>query len=165
MQGCRVQRLQNVVFTSHVDRGAVFRAIYKLKEFRPSFLFYGRMPRPIAPKCCLYLPRGLLNFSFINKSFLTPSIIHLHQVQGSHNGHLVKVIFCVPMLSIIPSHQVEQCHNGFLLKFVRVLMGAWELFLRHLYYFYTKHKDTKSDFSSESSLCPSWTKELLLLHL
>ena len=93
MQGCRVQRFQNVVFTSHVDRGAVFRAIYKLKELRPSFLFYGRMPRPIAPKCCLYLPRGLLNFSFVNKSFLTPSIIHLHQVQGSHNGHLVKVIF------------------------------------------------------------------------
>ena len=36
---------------------------------------------------------GLLNFSFIHKSFLTPSTIHLHQVQGSHNGHLVKVIF------------------------------------------------------------------------
>ena len=75
--------------------------------------------------------------------------------------------FPIPALSIIPSHHVQECHNWFLLKFVKILLGeeAWELFLLHLYNFYTRHKDTATDFSTKSSLSPTSTRELLLFHL
>ena len=125
------------------------------------------MPRPITPKCCLYLPRGLQNFSFVNKSFLTPSILHLRPVQGFRNGHLVKVIVFLFLRYLSYLHIM--CKNATIDFFWNLSKFSWGRRLEScsysIYTTFTRHKDTPTDFSTKSSLSPTWTKELLLFHL